>query len=139
MIDHVADPLVAALALVECLRTHGVTRVLVVGGGDDSRAGLDHLLTHWGIELRSVDATKGSHAQKDADSNMAWCDVLVVWGGTQLPHKVSNLYRHPPARVRAVNPNRRGVESLCHAVIESFAGRDAPAVEKPTDPIGTPG
>lgn len=111
----------AAAALVRCLRRNGVRRVLVVGGSPSTRAELGRLLADGGdLETRLVDPD-GSHARKDAEPHLQWAQLLVVWGATQLPHKVSKLYTdRPPPHLRVVSLAKRSVEALCREAARSF-------------------
>lgn len=103
-----------ALAMAACMFERGVHRLLVVGGSDDTRTDLISNVPDT-IALKLVDGV-GYHTQKDARANMQWADVLAVWGATELDHKVSNLYRRPPADVISVNLVQRGVAALCREV-----------------------
>ena len=111
----------AAVALARCLRRNDVRRVLVVGGSPTTRAELERLLADDGrLEIRLVDAG-GSHSRRDAEPHLQWAQLLVVWGATQLPHKVSKLYTdRPPANLRVVSLAKRSVEALCREAARSF-------------------
>ncbi|MBA2564915.1 MAG: hypothetical protein H0V09_05780 [Gemmatimonadetes bacterium] len=113
----------AIVALARCLRRHGVQRVLIVGGKPEQHAEIEDLLRSEGRAVRCVDGSRGSHSRRDAEPNRAWAQVLLVWGATQLPHKVSELYTSapPPPGQRVVKLARRGVEALCREAIRSFA------------------
>ena len=107
----------AALRLALRMRELGLDRLLVVGGSDDSRAELARLLGDY-LELRLVVGAGVSRSLKDARADMNWAQVMVIWGGTELDHKVSNLYDDPPAGVVVVRLDRRGIEALANAVLE---------------------
>jgi hypothetical protein len=110
----------AAAALVRCLGMNGVRRVVVVGGSPATRAELGRLLGGADLEVRLVDPD-GSHARKDAEPHLQWAQLLVVWGATQLPHKVSKLYTdRPPPHLRVVSLAKRSVEALCREAARSF-------------------
>lgn len=112
----------AALDLAERLRSRGATRLAVVGGTPTQHAELRGLLANEGLDLRCVDATKGSHTLKDAAQVVKWAQVLVIWAPTPLPHKVSNVYKDAAttAGVRAVMVHQRGIEAICREVLRSF-------------------
>lgn len=111
----------AALALVARLSAVDVTRLLVVGGTPTLHAELDRLLTPHGIALRCVDGASGSHTAREAAQHLRWAQIVVIWGATPLPHKVSALYDDPPPGTRVVKLARRGIEALCRAVAQSLA------------------
>ncbi len=110
----------AATALGERLSVTGLLRLLIVGGTPEQHRQLERLLGPHGIALRCVDAATGSHARRDAGPNLAWAQVVVIWGATPLPHKVSQLYAVAPAGVRVVKFARRGIEALCREVLRSL-------------------
>lgn len=111
----------ALLALGHCLSEHRVDRVLVVGGTPTQHAELTQALGGQRIAVRCVDGSVGSHSRKDAGPDLEWAQLLVIWGATPLPHKVSRLYTvDPPPHLRVVKVARRGIEALCHEVIRSF-------------------
>ena len=111
----------ALISLARCLRDRGVRRVLVLGGKPEQHEDLGQALRAEGVETRCVDGTRGSHSRRDAAPHLEWAQLLVVWGATQLPHKVSRLYTDdPPAHLRVVPLARRGIEALCREVIRSY-------------------
>lgn len=111
----------AALALARRLRREHLSRLLIVGGTPRLHTELDRLLGPEGIELRVVDGAAGSHSARDAAPNLQWAQVMVIWGASPLPHKVSKLYTEsPPAHIRVVKFARRGITALCHEVLRSF-------------------
>ncbi len=110
----------AALALAERMRARGLAKLLVVGGTPEQHRQLERLLAPLGVSLRCVDGATGSHAQRDADPNLHWAQIVVIWGATPLPHKVSALYAAPPPGVRLVKFARRGIEALCREVLRSI-------------------
>ena len=110
----------AAKRLTERLRAVGVERLLVVGGTPTQHAELDQLLGREGLQLRYIDGATGSLSRRDALPDMQWAQLMVVWGATPLPHKVSNLYTdEPPKHLRVVKFARRGIEALCEEVLRS--------------------
>ena len=112
----------AALVLAAHLRAKGIRRLLIVGGTPTLHAELDQLLASQGVQLRYVDGSVGSHSARDAAPNLQWAQVMVVWGASPLPHKVSQLYTTaPPAHVRVVKLARRGIEAMCREVLRSLA------------------
>jgi hypothetical protein len=112
----------AALRLALRMRALGLARLLVVGGSDDSRAELERLLGDY-VELRLVVGAGVSRSLKDARADMSWAQVMAIWGGTELDHKVSNLYDDPPPGVIVARLDRRGIEALANAVLDRLDAR----------------
>lgn len=107
----------AEVAFLEACQRHGVRRVVVVGGSPAVREELEEKLGGR-IELRMVDGTERRTAGK-AQSDLEWGDLVLVWGATELHHKVSSHYTQPgtPHRHKVVHVARRGVASLLEAGI----------------------
>lgn len=102
--------------MVEALRKAAITNVLVVGGSPGTRLELQYLAGDE-IELSTIDGTV-RRTQKQARQDIAWADLVIIWGSTELAHKVSKLY--DPARCkgkRRILVVRRGVSALAAAVI----------------------
>ena len=102
----------------------GVTNVLFVGGSPSFRKEVERLVGD-GLELRLVDGTRRI-TKSMAQRGIAWADVIVVCGATELAHKVSNLYtRDAAARRKLIVTSRRGIEAIAYDVARSdaLAGR----------------
>lgn len=119
--------------MLRACRARGWTRLCVVGGSPNSRTSLQQLAGR-ALDLRLVEGTVARH-RSQAAHDMAWADVVVVWGSTQLDHKVSILYKGPNVVALA----RRSIQELARAVTRSAdkaaekAGR-ARARHDPVDP-----
>ncbi len=103
-----------------CARA-GWRRLCIVGGSPNARAEIVHTITP-PLEVRLVDGTIGrtlNAAKEDAQ----WADHVVLWGGTQLAHKVSTLYNAASNRSTVA---RRSVQEL-YAHIAREANRVAGA------------
>jgi hypothetical protein len=107
----------AETAFLEACERHGVRRVVVVGGSPAVREELENKLGGR-IELRMVDGTERRTAGKAA-SDLEWGDLVLVWGATELHHKVSSHYTQPGHvhRHKVVHVARRGVAALLEAGI----------------------
>ncbi|PTL77511.1 hypothetical protein [Vitiosangium sp. GDMCC 1.1324] len=107
----------AEVAFLETCQRRGVRRVVVVGGSPAVREELENKLGGR-IELRMVDGTERRTAGK-AQSDLEWGDLVLVWGATELHHKVSSHYTQPgtPHRHKVVHVARRGVAALLEAGI----------------------
>jgi hypothetical protein len=91
-------------AMTEACRAAGIKRLVVVGGSPSTR--------------RELMETVGDALELRPD--IAWADLVVVLGSTQLAHRVSNLYtRDPVARKKLVTTNRRGIEAIADDVTRS--------------------
>lgn len=101
------DRMVAACARV------GWSRLVVVGGTPVTREKLEGLIAGR-LELRLVDGLT-NHTEKDAEPNLRWAQRVVLWGGTPLPHKVSNLYKG----ANVITSAHRGVAELAADVEKS--------------------
>ena len=117
----------AALDLVDAFRARGFRRLVVVGGSPTSTEQLRaELGPH--IELRIVDGTSSRHLAERASADLAWADLVGIWGSTILPHKVSMQYtdRTSAHRGKVVTVHSRGVSSFCAEI----ARRLAPAARR---------
>ncbi|RMF79861.1 MAG: hypothetical protein D6739_10680 [Nitrospirae bacterium] len=96
--------------MVAACTARGWRRLVVVGGSPNAR---DELRANVAgrLELRLLDGTTARTA-KQARGDLAWADVVVVWGSTQLDHKVSNLYRGP----KVIALHRRSIQELATEV-----------------------
>lgn len=112
-----------SLALIEAFTARRLHKLLVVGGGPGTVEGLRSLLDG-AIELRVVDGEITRNAAQ-AESELRWADVVVIWASTILPHKISNLYTDKRDRYGAkiVVAHRRGAAALCRTVVEHLERR----------------
>ncbi|MCA9787065.1 MAG: hypothetical protein KDC10_02370 [Calditrichaeota bacterium] len=74
----------------EACREAGWRKLVVVGGSPNSHQEIQSQPIA-PLEIRLVDGTK-ARPRKQADADLRWADHVVIWGGTQLDHKVSNQY-----------------------------------------------
>lgn len=108
----------AVAEMTAACRRAGIGRLLVVGGSPNMRAELEELVAGE-LELRLVDGTK-SQSRPFAQGNIAWADLIVVLGATQLAPKISTLYtRDPDARRKLVTTSRHGLEAIAGDVVRS--------------------
>jgi hypothetical protein len=108
----------AARDLVSACASAGLKRLLVVGGSPSVREELHAALGN-ALELRTVDGTE-RRTQDRARSDLEWADLVLLWGSTELDHKVSTHYAHPPTaqRKKVVHVARRGIAALLTAAVE---------------------
>jgi hypothetical protein len=107
----------ALAAMTRACALRGVRRLCIVGGSPAVRERLLRALEGSGLELRLIDGT-ASHSLKSAEANTAWAQLVLIWGSTELDHKVSLLYRGP----KVVQIARRGVQELARAVVKAVGG-----------------
>ena len=108
----------AGVELREAFVRYGCRKLLVVGGSPSVREELTKLLDDH-IELKMVDGTErrtGDRAKADLD----WADLCLIWGASELHHKVSLLYTGAPQpqRKKVVLVAKRGVAALLAAGVE---------------------
>ncbi len=101
--------------LAEAAAKKHVRRFVIVGGSPTQRLEVEEGRAP-GWELRMVDGTE-RHTARQAEANLAWADLVLVWGSTELDHKVSRLYTQVQGadRRKIVHLARRGVEALLDA------------------------
>ncbi|MBN1210009.1 MAG: hypothetical protein JXB05_34475 [Myxococcaceae bacterium] len=107
----------AVTDFVEACRHKGVRHVVIVGGSPAVREELEEQLGGQ-VALRMVDGTE-RHTSEKARHNVEWADLILVWGATELHHKVSAHYTGGPPAVsrKVVLASRRGVAALLEAAI----------------------
>lgn len=81
----------AAFAVATACQDLGIQRIAVVGGSPPYHARLKALFGE-ALSLRLVDGSERRNL-KQARSDIAWADLVIVWGGTILDHSLSQLYR----------------------------------------------
>ncbi len=107
--------------LVAACQGRGWTRLCVVGGSPASRVELQALVAGR-LQLRLVDGTR-ARTDKEARADLAWAHCVVLWGSTQLDHRVSNLY----AGSGAIQIANRGIAALAGEIIRAGRPRQAAA------------
>lgn len=104
---------------VGALVGRSVHRVVIVGGSPTTHAELTRLIGDR-LELRLIDGTDRRNTAA-ARADLAWADLVVVWGATELDHKVSKLYTDSRAD-HVVLCAKRGISSLA-ATLQQAAER----------------
>jgi hypothetical protein len=108
----------AFVRLTAAARRRQVRKFVVVGGSPALREELrEGQAPEW--ELRLVDGTE-RHTLRQAEANLEWADLVLVWGATELDHKVSKLYTDATGaqRKKVLQVARRGVAALLNAASE---------------------
>jgi hypothetical protein len=113
----------AETELKEAFRRAGVKKFLVVGGSPSVREDLEE---HLGddISLRLIDGTERRTLDR-ARADLEWADVALVWGASELHHKVSLQYTQapPPLNKKVVNSRQRGIKMALGEVVEHLGRR----------------
>jgi len=102
--------------LAACQRT-GVRRLVVVGGSPSVREELRDALGS-GLDLRLVDGTE-RRSLAQARQDLDWAELVLLWGGSELDHRVSTLYTGAPSGLRRklVHTSKRGIAALLEAAV----------------------
>jgi hypothetical protein len=106
-----SDHRAAAQRFVAACQRARVDRVLIVGGNPTSREALKRLLE--GLDVQLLDGT-GSMTATRARQLREWAGLVLIWGKTQLAHRVSTLFtsaRDP----KVVTAAKRGISGLLDA------------------------
>ena len=112
----------AEKSLLEACERFGVKRLVIVGGSPAVREELERGLGRT-LALRMVDGTERRTADR-ARSDLEWADLVLVWGATELHHKVSWLYtQSAPHKHKVVHVARRGIAALLEAAVQHFHKR----------------
>jgi hypothetical protein len=87
-----------------------IRHVVIVGGSPAVHEEILRLKSDaW--ELRLIDG-KAKRTLDQARADARWSDLVLIWGATELDHKVSGLYLAEVPRDRLVMTARRGVAAL---------------------------
>lgn len=89
------------------------TRLCIVGGSPNARGELKRLVGS-DLQLRLIDGTIARTVEL-AKADVEWADRVVLWGSTQLAHKVSMLYKGPSV----ISLARRSIAELAREVVKS--------------------
>lgn len=111
--------------LRDAFHNAGLSKLLIVGGSPATREELQRLLPPGGaLEVRLVDGTQHRPAEK-ARADLEWADLCLVWGASELHHKVSKQYTDAPAHLapRMVHVTKRGIAQLLAEAVSSVTKR----------------
>lgn len=110
----------AALAeMARAMAEANKLRVLVVGGTDKKEREIKEKSPP-GIEWRFIEGTKG-RPSRYRQSHQDWAEVIVIWGSTELNHKVSERFA-VKGDDRVITVRRRGITALADEVIRHLRG-----------------
>ena len=104
-------------ALVSACQRAGIRRVAIVGGSPSVREELRDALSAR-LELRLVDGTE-RRTLAQARLDLEWADLVLLWGGSELDHRVSTLYTGAPPGLRRklVHTSKRGIAALLESAV----------------------
>ncbi len=104
-------------ALVTACEGAGIRRLAIVGGSPSVREELRDALSGL-LDLRLVDGTE-RRTLAQARLDLDWADLVLLWGGSELDHRVSTLYTGapPPLRRKLVHTSKRGIAALLEAAV----------------------
>lgn len=99
--------------VLDACRQRGLSRLVIVGGSPTVRQELERLVPPE-LELRLVDGTRARPLDQ-AKADLQWADVVLLWGATELHHKVSNQYQDGATgawKRKLVHVPKRGIAQL---------------------------
>ena len=99
--------------VMDACRKQGLSKLVIVGGSPTVRQELERLVPA-ALELRLVDGTKARPLEQ-AKADLQWGDVVLLWGATELHHKVSNQYQDTATgawKRKLVHVPKRGIAQL---------------------------
>lgn len=105
--------------LIEACARAGVKRLVIVGGSPAVREELEGALGD-ALQLRMIDGTE-RRTIDNAKADMQWGDLILLWGASELHHKVSMQYTNltqPDFKRKLVRVQQRGVAALLQAAVE---------------------
>jgi hypothetical protein len=100
--------------MVAALNRARFRRLCVVGGSPEAHRELASLVAGR-LELHLV-GNERRHTLRDAEANLRWADLVIIWGGTQIAHKVTELY--PAGHPKVLTIHKRSVAELARAVAQ---------------------
>ena len=103
--------------MVTACQARGWKHLVVVGGSPNARATFKAGVSGK-IDVRLISGTDRRN-KTEALKDIEWADRVVIWGGTQLNHKVSLLYSGP--KVSSVG--RRSIQAVCEEVVRVSRGK----------------
>lgn len=110
-------------AMVKACRAAGWKRLCIVGGSPKTRAEIKATVGEV-LEVRLIDGTV-ARTRREALADLAWADHVVLWGSTELDHKVSSLYKPDNKRYasKVTTVVCRSIQQLWRHVAEAAENR----------------
>lgn len=109
----------AEMELIEACTRGAVKRLVIVGGSPAVREELEEALGS-ALQLRMIDGTE-RRTIDNAKADMQWGDLVLLWGASELHHKVSMQYTNltqPDFKRKLVRVQQRGIAALLQGAID---------------------
>jgi hypothetical protein len=108
----------AAQSALDAMKRGGIRRLVIVGGSPSVHDELRQFFEGQ-IELRIVNGTERRTIDA-ARADLRWADLVLLWGSSELDHKVSTLYanQRDQTQCRVLHVSRRGIAALLDAVVQ---------------------
>ncbi|MBK7860134.1 MAG: hypothetical protein IPJ65_16270 [Archangiaceae bacterium] len=105
-------------AAADFAHAFGHRRLVIVGGSPSVWEELERLFAGK-LELRLVDGTQ-RRTSDHAKADLEWGDLVLVWGATELHHKVSMHYTGAQghSKKKVLHVPKRGIAALLAAAVE---------------------
>ena len=105
-------------AVQDFVQAFGKGKLCIVGGSPSVWEELERLFAGR-VSLRLVDGTL-RRTVDHAKADLEWADLVLLWGATELHHKVSMQYTNaaPPLKKKVVHVPRRGIAQLLAGGLE---------------------
>lgn len=114
MVCHGSNDRRALEEMASAAAASNVSKILVVGGTDAKRREIREKSPS-GLEWRFVDGKK-SKDDRYFRHNRRWAEVIVIWGSTELDHKVSEHFVRK-GDTRVITVSRRSIGALADEVV----------------------
>ena len=113
----------AMASMLRALDGAGIQRVVIVGGTPKAHSEMRGLSGGSPVEVRFVEGTETALSVRAAQERIGWSQLVVIWGSTPLPHKVSQNF-DPAAcgTIPRILVRRRGIEALSTEVVTHCQG-----------------
>lgn len=112
-------------AVHDFVQAFGKQRLCIVGGSPSVWEELERLLGAQ-VELRLVDGTVRRTADH-AKADLEWANLVLLWGATELHHKVSMQYTNavPALKKKVLHVPKRGIAQLLAGALEHLRRQGA--------------
>ena len=115
---HGSANLRASQSAIDAMKRGGIRRLVIVGGSPSVHDELRDFF-EGAIELRLVNGTE-RRTLDAARADLRWADIVLLWGSSELDHKVSTLYANQRDQTQGtiLHVSRRGIAALLDAVVQ---------------------
>jgi hypothetical protein len=113
----------AMTLMLRALEGAGIQRVLIVGGTPRVHNEIRDFHLSSPVEVRLVDGIETDLSIRAAQERIGWSQLVIIWGSTPLPHKVSqNFSAEACGSTPRILVRRRGIEALSTEVVTHCRG-----------------